>query len=109
MDLPPYLIALGLFRGCELTAALIVFLRFRFSPTGLLGGSAFSIWFLAGSIEMFGIYLGYSQGRFEFSEVIGEIRPLFTAMKLVAYTMLFFALLLAPTAARYRFGGKRAR
>ena len=107
MDVPPYLIALGLFRSCELSAALIIFWRFRFSPTGLLGVAAFLIWFLAGSIEMFGIYLGYSQGRFEFSEMMGEIRPLFTAMELVAYTMLFFALLLAPTAARYRFGGKR--
>ncbi len=109
MDLPPYLIALGLFRACELIAALIIFWRFRFSPTGLLGVAAFSIWFLAGLIEMFGIYLGYSQGRFEFSEMIGRIRPLLTATGLVAYTMLFFALLLAPTAARYRLGGKRAR
>jgi|GEM_PF-3109248 len=109
MDLPPYLIALGISRTCELTAALIIFWRFRFSPTGLLGVSAFSIWFLAGSTEMFGIYLGYSQGRFEFSEMIGRIRPLLTAMELLAYTMLFFSLLLAPTTARYRLGGKRAR
>lgn len=107
MDLPPYLIALGLFRSCELSAALVIYWRFRFSPTGWLGASAFSIWFLLGSIEMFGIYRGYSQGRFEFSEMLSEIRPLFTAMQLVAYTMLFFALLLAPTAARYRFGGKQ--
>ena len=109
MDLPPYLIALGLFRGCELTAIVIIFWRFRFSPTGLLGGLAFSIWFLAGSVEMFGIYLGYSQGRFEFSDTIDRIRPLLTALELVAYTMLFFAIQLAPTAARYRLGGKRAR
>ena len=109
MDLPPYLIALGLFRSCELTAALIVFWRFRVSPTGLLGGSAFTIWFLTGSIEMLGIFLRYSQGHFEFSEMIDRLRPLFTAAELIAYTMLFFAILLAPTATRYRLGRKWTR
>ncbi len=109
MDLPPYLIALGLFRCCELTAALVVLRRFRASPTGILAGSAFTIWLLAGALDILGIYLGYSEAYFDLSDLISRMRPLFTAIDLIAYTLLLFAILFAPTAAGYRLGGKGGR